>query len=324
MTLFYACLLAAGLDPQAPAPPPVFSAGVEAVYLDVFVTSRGQPVGALAAADFDVRDNDVPQAPTLVDRQSVGLTAALVFDASGSVAGEKLSQLRAAGHAFIDGLGERDSASLLTFSEEVLLPVAPTRDRAALHRALDRIGTRGATAVRDALYVALRQPREGGRPMVVLFTDGEDVVSWLTPEEILACARQSDVLVDVVASPERPDPMAEYRAAVRQPDALRQEQGAPTTTSWERTPRGPEESAHVRFLRQVAETTGGALWTAASTDLPRVFREILEATRTCYVLSYELRGVPRTGRHRLKVSVKGRRVDVRARTEYVVPAPPGR
>jgi Ca-activated chloride channel family protein len=321
MTLLCACLIAAGLDPQAPGPPPVFSAGVEAVYLDVFVTSKGRPVAGLAAADFEVRDNDVPQAPTLVDLQRVGLTAALVFDTSGSVAGEKLSQLRAAGHAFVDGLGERDSASLLTFSEEVLLPVAATRDRAALHRALDRIGARGATAVRDALYVALRLPRDGGRPMVLLFTDGEDTLSWLTPDEILAAARQSDVLIDVVASPEPRDPMSEYRATVRQPDLLRQEQGVPAAPSWERVPRSDEDSAHVRFLRQVAETTGGALWTAASSDLPRVFRDILAAARTRYVLSYEPRGVPRTGRHRLKVSVKGRRVDVRTRTEYAVPSP---
>ncbi len=317
MTLF-ACLLAAALG-QAPAPPPVFSAGVEAVDLDVFVTSQGRAVTGLGAGDFDVRDNGVPQAPSLVDLRSVGLTATLVFDTSGSVAGEKLSRLRAAGHAFIDGLGEPDSASLLTFSEEVLLPVAATRDRAALHRALDRIGARGATAVRDALYVALRQPREGGRPMVVLFTDGEDVASWLTADDVVAAARQSDALVNVVASAERRDALAEYRPTVRQPDLVRQGQGLPPTASLGRVSRDDEESAHIRFLRQVAQTTGGALWTAASSDLPRVFRGILEATRTCYVLSYEPRGVPRTGRHRLKVSVKGRRVDVRARTEYVVP-----
>lgn len=95
----------------------------------------------------------------------------------------------------------------------------------------------------------------------------------------------------------------------------------PATPSLERVLLSEWENAHIRFLRQVAETTGGALWTAASSDLPRVFRDMLEATRTCYVLSYEPRGVPRTGRHRLKVSVKGRRLDVRARTEYVVPSP---
>ena len=318
------CLLAAGLrlGPQAAPQPPVFASGVEAVYLDVFATTRGRPVTGLTAADFEVRDNDVPQAVSLVDLDRVGVTVALVFDTSGSVVGEKLAQLRAAGHAFVDGLTERDDALLLTFSQEVLLPVAATRDRDALHRALDRLEARGATAIRDALYLALRLlPRTGGRPMIVLFTDAEDNLSWLSPEEILTAVRGSDVLVNVVASEDPRESGPRYQSTLRPPDLLGQEQGAPATQSWERGAPVKEESTYIQFLRQVTESTGGALWTARSSDLPRVFREILAATRTRYVLSYAPRGVERAGRHRLKVSVKGRRVDVRARREYVVPPP---
>jgi hypothetical protein len=47
--------------------------------------------------------------------------------------------------------------------------------------------------------------------------------------------------------------------------------------------------------------------------------------RTRYLLSYEPRGVERTGRHRLEVKVKGRKAEVRHRREYVVSGPsPGR
>ena len=41
---------------------------------------------------------------------------------------------------------------------------------------------------------------------------------------------------------------------------------------------------------------------------------------TRYVLTYEPQGVSRGGRHRLKVAVKGRNVDVRHRREYFVTA----
>ena len=51
-----------------------------------------------------------------------------------------------------------------------------------------------------------------------------------------------------------------------------------------------------------------------------MFQSVLEAANARYVLSYEPAGVARHGRHRLKVWVKRRGVEVRARKEYVVPA----
>jgi hypothetical protein len=44
----------------------------------------------------------------------------------------------------------------------------------------------------------------------------------------------------------------------------------------------------------------------------------LQAMSTRYLLTYEPRGVSPGGRHRLKVTVKGRKVDVRHRREYLV------
>jgi hypothetical protein len=45
---------------------------------------------------------------------------------------------------------------------------------------------------------------------------------------------------------------------------------------------------------------------------------VLEAANARYLLSYEPEGPARAGRHRLKVSVKRKGVEVRARQEYVV------
>jgi VWFA-related protein len=303
MTLLSDLVLAgflAAAPPEAQAPP-VFDVIVETVYLDVSVTDHhGEPVTGLGAPDFEVRDNGVLQDPRLVDRGTVGANVALVFDTSESL-DKRIAVLRSAGHSFIDGLGAHDQATLLTFSEGILCPAPLTRDRAALHRALDRLAPQGATALRDALYLGIMRPAAGGRRLVVLFTDGEDNESWLSREDLLAAARESDVVVDVVAL---------VRPATGR-------QGA-----WLGLPPQEEETEHVRFLRQVTQTTGGTLWSASSKGLAEAFERVLVAMRTRYLLGYEPRGVVSEGRHRLRVSVKRRGVDVRARTEYEVAQPP--
>jgi hypothetical protein len=75
------------------------------------------------------------------------------------------------------------------------------------------------------------------------------------------------------------------------------------------------------LLQRAADITGGAYWSASFGRLEAVFLRVLEAANARYLLSYEPEGPARLGRHRLKVSVKRKGVDVRARQEYVVPGP---
>ena len=99
------------------APPPTFAVGVESVYVDVFVTEGGQPVVGLTASDFELKDNGVRQPVELVGVESFPLTTFLVLDTSGSVDGDKLIQLQAAGRALLGGLRAGDEASLMTFDQ---------------------------------------------------------------------------------------------------------------------------------------------------------------------------------------------------------------
>ncbi len=263
--------------------PPTFGTGVDAVYVDAFVTSRGKAVVGLRAEDFEVTDNSVRQAVSLVQTERVGVAALLLFDTSGSMLGTPLRDLKAAGYAFVDGLGAFDAGGLLAFSHELSLKSRVTPDRARLYEALDLLEADGATSLFDALYVALKRPPEKGRPLIVLFTDGQDCMSWLGAEDVLQAARESSAVVYVVSA-------------------------------------GEAHNADARFLEQLAETTGGRSWPAVSSgNLRQRFLDILSAMKTRYLLSYEPRGVTRTGRHQLKVTVKGRKVDVRHRREYVVP-----
>lgn len=280
--------------------PLVFGSGVEAVNVDVFVSRKNAPLLGLQAEDFEVKDNGVTQRVEIVDREQTPTTAVLVLDVSASVAGQKLERLRAAARAFLTHMRRGDEAALLTFNHKIELRQAPTTDREALARALDDVTASGGTAVIDALYLGLKKHWGRGRPLVVLFTDGEDSGSWLENDDVLQAVRESPALLYVVGT----------REPSRRPPVLL---GTPEA-------RVRNEPGPVYLLRRAAETTGGAYWTSDPDRLEKVFLEILEAANTRYILSYEPHGVARQGHHRLDVSVHRRGVEVRARQEYVVPA----
>jgi VWFA-related protein len=275
--------LAAALAP----PPPVFRAGVESVYVDVFVTKGGRPVAGLTAADFELRDDGVVQEVELVEAEARPVQGVLVFDTSSSMMGPKLEALRAAGRAFLDGLRPRDEAALVAFSHEVLWLAAPTPDKDAVRAALGRLRPFGATAAFDALYVALTLSDSTGRSLLVLFTDGDDNVSILAGKQVREVARRSNALVHVVG--------------------LRPVEGG--------------ESETARVLREVAEESGGKFWSAASPDrLRAAFGAIAAAMAERYVLRYDP-GSARAGWHPLAVRLKGKSGAVVARRGYWVGGP---
>jgi VWFA-related protein len=273
----------------------VFGASVEEVYLDVFVTERGRGIPGLGAGDFLVKDNGVVQEPRLVDLDVVGVTAVLLLDTSSSMAGEKLGGLKRAAQALVAGLSERDEAALVSFAHDVRLRHPPTADRQALHAAIEGLVASGATSLRDALYLCLKRQWGSGRPLLVVFTDGEDQTSWLEAEASSGAALASPALIEVVGLA-RPMP----------------------TEIVGRRRREAYEPEHVAWLRRVAESTGGSYRDVESgTRLESAFLSILQAMKTRYLLGYTPRGVAEGGKHRLSVEVKGRRLDVRARQEYV-------
>lgn len=192
-----ALLLAAALA----QPPMVFESASEVVLLDAFVTRGGEPVTGLQARDFEVFEGGRRCDVELVAAADVPLAALLVLDTSGSVAGEKLEHLQRASAVFVGGLGPRDQALLLTFSHELKLRAPLTPDRDALLRALASVTGGGRTSVHDALFSALSlAPRLPGRPVVLVFSDGEDTSSWVGPESAQRAARESDTLVYAVGA----------------------------------------------------------------------------------------------------------------------------
>ncbi len=258
--------------------PPTFSARVDVVRVDALVTDKGQPVLGLTVGDFEVLDNGVPQQLDFVGYEQIPLNVILALDMSDSVAGDRLNHLRTASGALLAGLKKDDQAALVTFSHEVTLASRLTSDVGAVGEVLEKAAGVGATAMVDGAYAGLIVGESDvGRGLLIVFSDGLDTMSWLTPDIVIDTAKRSDVVV--------------YGVAVG---------------------RGKPD-----FLRELTSVTGGRLFEVDKTaNLSAIFLEVLQEFRQRYLLSYTPRGVARDGWHRLEVRVK-KRGTVKARPGYL-------
>lgn len=263
----------------APSTQPTFSSRVEGVRVDVLVTdSSRRPLQGLTAADFEVRDNGVPQQVDLVSFGEIPLNVALAFDLSESVAGRRLEQLKAASEALTAELKPVDQSALVAFNHAVSLKCTLSLDRTCVRNALDAANPVGQTSLVDGVFAGMMVGEsEVGRSLLMVFSDGLDTLSFLPAERVLEIGRRSDVVVYPIApKDERPD-----------------------------------------FLEDLANVTGGRVHEVdRKEDLANTFRSILNEFRQRYLLTYTPRNVPKGGWHTLDVKVNRSGARVKARPGY--------
>jgi VWFA-related protein len=172
-----------------------------------------------------------------------------------------------------------------------------TPDLDAVRHALRGLSASGATALYDATYVTLRlrQP-SNTRGVALILTDGFDNTSWLTADRLVQLAERSDLLV--------------YGVSISPPTY----DGIPSGT------REPPGTPQFRFLRRLADATGGRVFNARWSELKTTFAGILRDIRTRYLLTYYPTSTA-PGWHKLDVKLTGARGDVTARNGYWVAAP---
>jgi VWFA-related protein len=280
--LLVAALLAAQAGQVTPgAPQSAFRSGIEVVELDASVMRGGQPVQGLTAQDFVLSDNGVAQKLESVTLDQLPLSVTLVLDTSGSVAGDRLSHLVQAGEALTAALRPDDRAALITFSHLIELRVPMTGELSAIRSALAALAGTGATALRDAVHLALElQPRDRTRPLLLVFTDGRDTASWLTEAAVIDSAHRIGVVIHAVRV--AGDPFL---------DRLVEAAGGRT---WSAT---------------------------SDRQLRELFTRALDEMRARYLLTYTPAGVSRPGWHELRVKLKTGSGDVTARPGYFVATP---
>ena len=193
-------LLVVGAGIAVRTQPPTFSSRVDAVRVDVLVTDARGPVLGLGPADFEIRDNGVPQQVDLVSFDQIPLNVVLALDMSASVGRDRLDRLRSAGAAILGGLKPHDQGALVTFSHVVRLAANLSTDIASVRNALMRANGDGGTALIDGAFTGIVAGQaDAGRELLVVFTDGLDISSWLPADRVLDVAKRSDAVAYAVS-----------------------------------------------------------------------------------------------------------------------------
>ncbi|MGD8897303.1 MAG: VWA domain-containing protein [Acidobacteriota bacterium] len=259
---------------------PVFTSSVEMVRLDVSVTRDGRPVKGLTGRDFEVRDNGVLQEAEVVGQEERPVHAVLALDNSASLGGDRLGRLKVAAHSLLEVLRPDDAVSLLTFSHRLELKALPGASREEVHEAIEATEAQLTTALYDATFAALTMADPSlGRPVVLVFTDGEDVGSWIRPEQVLRAASTSDLVSHAVMS--------------------------------------GKTVADVSFLEKLATATGGEVWRVEELEVEGAFLAAVEEFRARYTLQYAVPYDARERWHDIEVRLRVSGVEVRAREGYL-------
>lgn len=262
------------------------------------VNDRGERVPDLERQDFRVLDNGKPQEIVTFERGDIPFVAALLVDASRSMEGAKLETALAGAQAFAAAMEPLDQAKLTLFNDTLSLSTPFTSFPQVLSAGLADARASGGTSLNDNLYLAMKllEDRQGRR-LVILLTDGVDLTSVLSMQQVMETARRSQSLIYWIRLGE-PDPRVSHFSAWRDGEGHRRE---------------------LRQLEHLVAVTGGRIVTLGRiAEINDAFATILDEIRNQYVIGYYPSQDLDNGRwHRIKVSVKGSGFRVRTRQGYL-------
>jgi Ca-activated chloride channel family protein len=191
----------------------VFRSGTSLVSLNVIVTDLNkQYASGLSEADFEVYEDGVRQHVEFFAAADVPLDLILLIDSSSSMT-DKVSLVHQAASGFIETMRPVDRAAVVSFADGVRVLQPLTGDKTLVRTAIDGTGAKGATALHNAIYVALK---EFGRPAVAsgavrrqaiaVLSDGEDTSSVLSFDDVLEMAKRSGVSIYTIGLRRAVDP----------------------------------------------------------------------------------------------------------------------
>jgi Ca-activated chloride channel homolog len=243
-------------------------------------TGKGRVVPGLAKEDFSLFEDNVPQVITHFASEDEPATIGLLFDCSDSMAGRKLARAQEAAYAILANAKPQDEFFLVRFSDRPELQVESTSDTTRIRRAVGMLRPGGFTAVLDAVKMALGEmtKAENRRKAIVLFSDGEDNHSRITPAEFQQLATESDTTI--------------YTFFISE--------------SWEVSPmmNRPRLSG-AGLLNDIAKQTGGRMFSISDLkQLPQIAARIASWIRSQYILGYVPNAENRSARfHRIQVKI---------------------
>ena len=272
----------------------VFRAEVNRVLLNVAVVEGGgRFVPGLEIDDFEVFENDVPQAILTFTADPRPMVVGLLIDTSGSMEGPKMERAKQGAVAFLDQLGPEDEAFVMAFDAFPRVVQDLTGDRRLLREAIQQLQPAGATslnmAVVDSSDILADRPE---RRALVVLSDGFDTVQTVSERQAVDYAQRQEVRVYTIGI---------FETVGTQPGFGR---------SFDNINRGEVT------LRSFADSTGGeSIILSSLGELIDAYAQIAAELRSQYAMAYQSSDPPQPGEWR-EIEVKARGGEARTRPGY--------
>ena len=268
----------------------IFRKEVDEVTLHATVVDdHFRPITGLNKKDFTVFEDGTPQKITYFRNEDIPVALGIVIDNSGSMR-DKRPAVNAAALNLVRTSNPQDQVFIVNFSEEYFLDQDYTGSIPKLKDALERIESRGGTALYDATVASADHLKKSGaleKKVLLVVTDGEDNAS---------------------------------RESLEQALRRLEEQNGPTIYTIGLL--GEEHSKRARrALREMAEDTGGvAFFPKDLSEVNAITTEIAHDIRNQYTIQYKP-SIPqsRGGYRTVKVEAQApgyKKLQVRTRSGY--------
>ncbi len=305
-------LLLAQAPQTTPAPAPEKKHGEYTINVDVnlvvlhatVLDGKGRQVNDLRQDNFRVYEDGVLQKLSVFSHADIPVTMGIVIDDSGSMK-EKRPAVNAAAVTFVRTSNPQDQVFVVNFNDVYYLdtPGDFAANIEELKSALDKIDSRGGTALYDALQASLDHVKLGNRDKKVLLaiTDGEDNASRYSFDEFIRNAQKSNAVIYAVGLLGSDEPGGLFK--IRHASARRA----------------------AKVLEKVAQVSGGQSYFPKSLEeVEATCVQIARDIRNQYTLAYYPTNAKKDGTFRtVKVdalpSRSRERLVVRARTGYFAP-----
>jgi Ca-activated chloride channel family protein len=272
---------------------------VNMVVVNVTVTDPfDRIVTGLDQENFQVYDEKVEQKIIAFSTEDSPISVGMIFDSSGSMS-DKIQKSKEAALQFFKTSNPQDEFMLISFSDQPNLISGFTAKYENLQDRLLTVKSGGRTALLDAVYLGLTEMKKAttNRRALLVISDGGDNHSRYTENDIKRAVKEYDVQT--------------YAVGIFEPMASRA--------------RTPEEGGGPGLLAELAEISGGRMFSVENTDeLPDIAEKISIELRNQYVLGYKPSNLIRDGRwRRIRVKLNPPKglppLQIYSRTGYYAP-----
>src|SRR5277367_2619855 len=188
-----------GQDPNAGKQGSVVKVDVNLVVLHTTVLDdRGRFADGLKEEYFRVFEDKGEQKLSVFKREDVPVSMGLVIDNSGSMR-DKRPRVNEAAITLVEASNKQDEAFVVNFNDDFYLDLDKdfTNSVPELKEALERIDSRGSTALYDAIIGSLDHLKKASKDkrILLIVTDGEDNTSRNSLEKTLREIQKTDTVI---------------------------------------------------------------------------------------------------------------------------------